>query len=67
MMKEVLDTHQRNSSVKQAVKRAVAQLPVVIMEKMRITMGHHLRRDRRKHHGSTPSRRYVDMMFCAVS
>jgi hypothetical protein len=67
MQKEGLNARQRSTNVKQAVKRAVAQLPVVIMEKMRMMMKHHLRRERRKNRSSTPSRRYVDVMVCDSS
>jgi hypothetical protein len=67
MQKEVLNAHQRSTNIQQAVKRAVAQLLVLIMEKMRRTVRNCLQREGRKRRSSTPSRRCVNVMFRAFS
>jgi hypothetical protein len=67
MQKEVLNARQRSTNIQQAVKRAVAQLLVVIMEMMRRMVTNCLQRERRKDRSSTPSRRCVNVMFCAFS
>ena len=67
MQKEVLNTHQRSTNIQQAVTRTVAQLLVVIMEKMRRTVRNCLQREGRKQHSSTPSRRCVNVILYAFS
>jgi hypothetical protein len=67
MQKEVLNGHQRSTNIQQAVRRAVVQLLVVIMEKMRRMVKNCLQREGRKHRSGTPSRRCVSVMFCAFS
>jgi len=67
MQKEVRNAHQRSTNVRQAVMRAVAQLLVVITEKMRRMVRNCLQREGRKRRSSTPSRRCVNVIFCAFS
>jgi hypothetical protein len=67
MQKEGLNAHQRSTNIQQAGKRAVAQLLVVIMEKMRRMVRNCLQREGRKHRSSTPSSRCVNVMFCVFS
>ena len=67
MQKEVLNPHQRSTNLQQAVKRAVAQLLVVIMVKMRRMVTNCPQREGRKRRNSTPSRRWVNVMLCDFS